>query len=76
MKRLVIVGCGVLAICTLSAFVAFGQSATTGPTSDPQALALAAQALVALGTAQVNDVTLTGSVTRSSVPTSRPELLL
>lgn len=64
MKRCLIFAYRVLALCTLFACVAFGQSATTGPASDPHALALAAQALVALGASQVNDVTLTGSVTR------------
>jgi len=46
---------------------AFPQGATTA-SSDPQAVALATQALTALGTAQVSDVTLTGSVTRSIGP--------
>lgn len=45
-----------------------GQTATpTPPTSDPQAIALATKALVALtGNVQVSDVTLTGTATRTA----------
>jgi hypothetical protein len=47
----------------------FGQQATSQtPASDPQAVALAAQALAALGNAQVNDATLSGTVTRTVGP--------
>jgi len=54
--------------------VATGQSApsTASPTSttDPRAAALASQAVLALGTAPVTDVTLTGTVTRTVGPDS------
>jgi hypothetical protein len=47
----------------------FGQQATSQTAaSDPQAVALAAQALAALGTTQVNDATLSGTVTRTIGP--------
>ncbi len=65
MRHVVTVAFWVLSMCIFFAFVTFGQSAPAGPASDPQAVALAAQALVALGTAPVNDVTLAGIVTRS-----------
>lgn len=68
MRRFVIIGCTVLATFTYWPFIALGQSATGGSASDPQAVALATQALAALGSAQVNDVTLAGSVTRSVGP--------
>jgi hypothetical protein len=47
----------------------FGQQATSQTAaSDPQAVTLAAQALVALGTTQINDATLSGTVTRTVGP--------
>jgi len=62
MKRI----CGLgLAVLFFAVQVALPQTTTTTPTSDPQAIALATQALTALtGSVQVSDVTLTGAATR------------
>jgi hypothetical protein len=49
----------------------FAQSNTSSqPSSDPQAILLANEALVALGAANITDVTATGTVTRSVGPDS------
>jgi hypothetical protein len=56
-----------LAAFILIAPVAFSQSNPTPTTSDPQAVTLASQAFAALiGNARINDVTLTGTGTRTA----------
>jgi hypothetical protein len=60
--------CGLtVLILVASVAAAIGQT-VTATASDPQAVALASQALSALGTTQVTDVTLTGTATYSVGP--------
>jgi hypothetical protein len=57
----------ILAVLFLTFAPAPSQTAATAPASDPQAIALATKALAALtGTVQINDVTLTGTATRTA----------
>jgi len=69
MKRTPLATVSSLAICfgfILQTAAARAQTATTTPASDPQAIALAVQAVSALvGTTQVADATLTGTAIRS-----------
>jgi hypothetical protein len=70
MKPFPLSRCTILAICfglIPLTVVAKTQAPTVTPTSDPQAISLANQALSALvGTTQVGDVTLTGTATRTA----------
>jgi len=72
MQRFALCGNCSLLILLLTGQGAFAQSSAPNsspvPASNPQAAALASQALAALGTTPVSDVTLIGSVTRSVGP--------